>query len=387
MAAGVEQAVAGNVLLHLERFRKAVRDWYAGHQRDLPWRRTRDPYHIWVSEVLLQQTRVNQVVPYYERFLEAFPNVAELADASEIEVLKVCEGMGYYARARNLQRAAREVMERHGGCVPDTLEALLALPGVGAYTARAVLSIGYGKSYPVVDGNVKRLLARLTALSGDASASGNLAGLWSLAERLMSPEEPGRFNQAMMELGSLVCAPRKPECRVCPVVHWCLGAASGKPESYPGKPERKVKPHFDVCAGIIMNGGRFLITRRPSEGLLGGLWEFPGGKQEDGETLEACLLREIREELDLEIWVGPAFMSVRHAYSHFRITLHAFLCRVRKGSPKKIGCADLRWVRPDELDAFPFPRADRKIIEKLRGSDPFGLMAESGDGRFLSPAS
>ena len=349
-------------------------DWYARNQRDLPWRRHRDPYRIWVSEVLLQQTRVDQAIPYFHRFIERFPDLLTLAQARLSEVLKVCEGMGYYARARNLHKAARQLAEERRGHIPDTLEELLELPGIGPNTAHALLSIGFGQSYPVLDGNVRRILSRLAGLGGDLRKQDRSRTLCTTAQNLLPKERSATFNQAMMDLGALVCTPRKPLCVECPVSSLCYACQSGKAEAFPEKPQRKSKPHYDVSAGIIMNGARILITRRFPQGLLGGLWEFPGGKREQGEGLEACLSREIMEELSITINVGPSFLTVKHAYSHFRITLHSFLCRLQQGEPQKIGCSDLRWVNVDQLDDFAFPRADRKIIEKLKRSNPFTLM-------------
>ncbi|MBI4774558.1 MAG: A/G-specific adenine glycosylase [Deltaproteobacteria bacterium] len=348
--------------------------WYARNQRDLPWRRCHDPYRVWVSEVLLQQTRVDQAIPYFHRFVDRFPDLFSLARARQSEVLKVCEGMGYYARARNLHKAARQLVDERKGRIPDTLEELLELPGIGPNTAHALLSIGFDRPYPVVDGNVRRILSRLVGLGGDLSKQGRSQLLWTIARELLPVEGPATFNQAMMDLGALICLPRKPQCEKCPVLSFCYAFQSGDAEAYPEKRPRKSKPHYDVSAGVIMNGARILITRRFPEGLLGGLWEFPGGKREEGETLEACLLREIQEELSVTIDVGPSFLTVNREYSHFRITLHSFLCRLQRGEPQKIGCSDLRWVTIGQLGDFAFPRADRKIIEKLNSTNPFTLM-------------
>jgi len=348
--------------------------WYARNQRDLPWRRHHDPYRVWVSEVLLQQTRVDQAIPYFHRFIERFPDLFSLAQARQSEVLKVCEGMGYYARARNLHSVARRLIEERDGRIPETLEELLELPGIGPNTAHALLSIGFGRPYPVLDGNVRRILSRLFGLGGDLRKQERSQVLWTIAHDLLPAEQPAMFNQAMMDLGALICTPRKPKCETCPVSSFCYAFRSGNAEAYPEKPQRGSKPHYDVSAGIIMNGARILITRRFPQGLLGGLWEFPGGKREEGESLEACLSREILEELSITVDVGPSFLTVNHAYSHFRITLHSFLCRVREGEPQKIGCSDLKWVTIGQLDDFAFPRADRKIIEKMKNTNPFSLM-------------
>ena len=341
--------------------------WYAAHQRDLPWRRTRDPYRIWVAEVMLQQTRIETAIPYYERFLARFPTVEALAQASLDEVLKLWEGLGYYARARHLHAAAQEVVQRFGGRVPDTWEDLIRLPGIGPYTAGAILSIAYGQPFPTVDGNTRRVLSRLFAVEEPVDQSRTQRRLWELARELVPPEAPGRFNQALMDLGSILCTPQKPACELCPVNGFCQAHREGLQDALPVTRKRAPVPHYDVTAAVIWDGrGRVLIAQRPAEGLLGGLWEFPGGKREPGESLEDCLRREIREELGVEIQVGARITSVEHAYSHFRITLHAFHCTLVSGAPQALGCADWRWVRLEELDGFAFPKVDREVIKALR---------------------
>lgn len=349
----------------LRRFRRALFCWFEQHQRDLPWRRTRDPYAIWVSEIMLQQTRVDQVMPYFERFLKAFPNVKALAAAPMDRLLKVWEGMGYYARARNMHRAAQQIARAHGGRVPDTLDELSALPGIGPYTAAAVLSIAYNHSHAVVDGNVARVLCRVFLIRQDPSASLTKRALERIADALLPRGRASVFNQAMMELGALVCTPRSPQCPVCPIQTLCAACAQGDPASLPVRSPKKPKPHYHVSAGIIWRGREVLIAKRRPEGLLGGLWEFPGGKQETGESLEECLRREVREELDIEIAVERPFMAVKHAYTHFRITLHAFHCAYVSGVPKPLGCAQCRWVRLDQISEYAFPRADKRLLEAL----------------------
>ncbi len=340
-------------------------DWFAREGRDLPWRRTRDPYRIWVAETMLVQTQVATVIPYYERFVARFPDVASLAGASLDEVLKVWEGLGYYARARNLHRAAREVLERHGGHIPSHSAALRALPGVGAYVAGALLSIAFGRDEPALDGNARRVLSRLFRIRGAAGS----AALRHKAREVLPPGSAGAFNQALMDLGATVCTPRRPRCEACPVSRHCEAHRQGDEESLPERRSPRRLPHVDVTAAVIWRDGRVLIARRPAHGLLGGLWEFPGGKQEPGETLPECLRREIREELGVEIEVGELVTSVRHAFTHYRITLHAFRCRLVDGEPQPIGCADTRWVTLAELDGFAFSAADRKVIAALRAEE------------------
>lgn len=346
-------------------FRSGLLAWYRAHRRELAWRQSRDPYHIWISEIMLQQTRVDQMDAYFTRFIRAFPTVQDLAGASEGQVLKAWEGLGYYARARNLHKAAKEIAAR-GGQLPDTYEGLLELPGIGPYTAAAVSSIAFDRDHPVLDGNVARVLCRLLRIEEDPRRAAVKAALIAAGEKLLAPGQAGDFNQAMMELGARVCTPARPRCGECPVAQACRAFGElDDPSVLPRKAPRKARPHYQVAAGLIWKREKLLIAQRPSEGLLGGLWEFPGGKQEEGETLEECLTREIREELSIEIEVGECLCRVEHGYTHFGITLHVFRARYLRGEPQAIGCAAWRWVDPLELGQYAFSRADRRVIEEL----------------------
>lgn len=345
---------------------EALLRWYAANRRDLPWRRRRDPYAIWVAEVMLQQTRVETVIPYYERFLARFPTLADLAAAPLEEVLKGWEGLGYYARARQLHRAARILMAERGGAFPQTLKEWRRLPGVGPYIAAAVLSIAFGQGLPALDGNAVRVLARLFAVEEDPRRPAGRRRLEEEARRLLPPGRAGEFNQALMDLGATLCTPKRPRCEACPVQAFCAAFRRGNPEAFPVRSPRRSLPHYDVTAGVIREGDRVLIAQRPLHGMLGGLWEFPGGKREPGESLEECLRRELREELGIEVEVLAPWMTIRHTYTHMRITLHVFQCRWVGGIPQPIGCADVRWVPIAELDRYPFPNTDRRIVERLK---------------------
>ncbi len=344
--------------------------WFRLHRADLPWRRDSDPYRVWLSEIMLQQTQVAAVIPYYERFLERFPTVQALAAAPLDEVLKLWEGLGYYSRARNLHRAAQVVAGERGGVWPHTAEELRALPGVGPYTAGAIASIVFGQDAPVLDGNVIRVLTRLHDIADDVTQEVTKKRLWALAESLVPAGEAGDFNQSLMELGRVICRPRRPLCVSCPVEAHCLARQRGVQAQRPVKTRPAPTPHYDVAAGVIYGqgeqAGRFLIAQRPLEGLLGGLWEFPGGKQEPGETLPQTLARELREELAIEVEVGDFLVRVKHAFTHFRITLHAYECRHVAGEPQALGVASFAWVMPDELDRYAFGKADQDIIAALR---------------------
>ncbi len=350
----------------IDQIRPRLLEWYDHNRRDLPWRGQSSPYRIWLSEVMLQQTQAATVIPYYRRFLARFPSLADLAAAPLEQVLKAWEGLGYYARARNLHKAALEIVNKHAGRLPDNYAQLRTLPGFGDYTAGAVASIAFGRPVPAVDGNARRVLARLLALEDDPRRGPAARRLREVASALVDPERPGDWTQALIELGAMVCQPRAPKCPLCPIEVFCRARMLGLERSLPRKPAKKVSPHYDVAAAVIWQKDKVLIAQRPLEGMLGGLWEFPGGKQEAGETLPQCLRREIREELGLEIEVGRSILSVKHSYTHFKITLHAFHCRLLKGLPRALAVADWRWVKLEEIETFPFPRTDLKIIAALK---------------------
>ncbi len=350
----------------LRAIRAALPRWYRRHRRDLPWRRSPDAYAVWVSEVMLQQTRVATVQAYFPRFMRRFGDVGALARARLGSVLKAWEGLGYYGRARNLHRAARSVVRDYGGKIPATAAELRRLPGVGPYTAGAIASIAFGADECVLDGNVTRVLCRTLAVGGDPTAAGTRRRLWSLARELLPAGRAGLFNQALMDLGATVCTPRAPRCAACPLGGACLARARDRQEELPRRRPRGPLPHQTVVAGVIWKGGRVLIGRRRPEGLLGGMWEFPGGKVEPGESLQAALRRELAEEVGVRVRVRRPVIAVRHAYTHFRITLHAFECRWLSGRARPLGCDAVKWVRPDQLDRHAFPAANQKVIAALR---------------------
>ncbi|MGD1996725.1 MAG: A/G-specific adenine glycosylase [Anaerolineae bacterium] len=340
--------------------------WFARHARDLPWRRERTPYRVWVAEVMLQQTRVETVVPYYERFLDRFPTLEALAAASLEGVLKTWEGLGYYARARNLHAAAQRLVGAGDGRLPDAFEDLLALPGIGRYIAGAVASIAFDQDVAAVDGNVRRVLCRLFQIREDMTRSSVRRQLEALATRLLPSGHAGDFNEALMELGATVCTSRAPRCDSCPLSDFCHAYALGEPEALPVQRRRRPVPHYDVAASVTVRAdGRVLIAQRHADDMLGGLWEFPGGICEGDESLRECLVRELREELDVEVEVGEQLTVIEHAYTHFRITLHAFRCRLKHGEPRCLDCAAFRWVNPTDLDTLPMSAADRKIARAL----------------------
>jgi A/G-specific adenine glycosylase len=341
--------------------------WYERHQRDLPWRRTQDPYAIWVAEIMLQQTRVETVLPYYTLFLGRFPTLEALAAAPLGDVLKAWEGLGYYARARNLHAAARWVVQERDGHLPASADALLELPGIGPYTASAIASIAFGQDVVALDGNLRRVLCRIFGIDDDPGRSNTQRQLERLAMDMLPTGRADDFNQALMDLGATVCTPAAPHCLICPFINVCQSQQEGIQNELPIRATRAVRLHRDVTAGVIWDGnGRFLITQRPLDGMLGGLWEFPGGKRRPGEALPACLHREIKEELDIQIEIRDLLCTVEHAFTHFHMTLYAFDCQWLAGTPQCLGCIELHWATLDELDAFAFPVADQKIISFLQ---------------------
>jgi A/G-specific adenine glycosylase len=360
------------------RLRRRLLAWYAHHQRRLPWRETHNPYRIWVSEVMLQQTQVQTALPYYHRFLKQFPTLRKLAAADLGEVLKRWEGLGYYARARHLHRAAGILLADGRGRIPDRWEAFRTLPGVGDYIAAAVLSIAFGRPHAVVDGNVKRVLARLLAITAPANQAASRKVFQAEADRLLDRGRPGDFNQALMELGALVCTPASPGCSACPLIGCCAAYGSGTIADYPRRVAARTVPEAHIAVGVVFKNGRVLITRRPAKGLLGGLWEFPGGKLQPGERPEEACAREIKEEVNLDVIIAEPLTQVRHAYSHLRIHLHVFRCRFKAGRVRLKGPVDHRWVRIADIGRFAFPKANHKFIPLLKQGATAGPIPRGG---------
>jgi A/G-specific adenine glycosylase len=315
---------------------------------------------------MLQQTQVETVIPYFERWMRRFPSVAALAQASQQEALSAWEGLGYYSRARNLQRAAGVVLEEYGGELPPDIRALRQLPGVGRYTAGAIASLAFGLDEPALDGNIRRVLARVFNVSEPAKSKQGERRLWELASAHLPAGRAGDYNQALMDLGASLCTPKAPDCQNCPLREVCQARALGVQEQRPVAVAKPEAPHYTVTAAVIWQEGRLLLAQRPPQGLLGGMWEFAGGKLQPGEDLAACLRREIREELGAEIDVHGALGVYRHAYTHFRVTLHAFVCSLREGTePRPLQVHDLRWVTPFELNDYPMGKLDRQIARRI----------------------
>ena len=338
--------------------------WFAGNCRDLPWRRRHDLYGIWVSEVMLQQTRVETVVPYYRDFLLRFPTLQRLAAAPLQEVLKAWEGLGYYSRARNLWRAAKLVTENFHGRIPREYERFIELPGVGDYIVAAVMSIGCGHPVPVVDGNVLRVVCRWQGIGDDTRLGATKEKVRSFLRGVIPAASPGRFNEALMELGALVCTARNPLCPKCPLRLDCFAFRLGRTGSLPVRSRKNPVPEYRVALAVIVRARKIFIQQRPESGHLGGLWEFPGGKCRAGEKAEAAVVRECGEELGIEVEALAKLAEVDHAYSHFKVRLHVFICRPRGGrirTPRPHA-----WARFAELREYPFPAANHKFFPKLK---------------------
>jgi A/G-specific adenine glycosylase len=340
-------------------------NWYQGHARWLPWHEHPNPYTVWISEIMLQQTRVETVIPYYERWMERFPTLASLAHASQQEVLTVWEGLGYYSRARNLHQAAQIVMDEFSGNLPQDVRQLRRLPGIGRYTAGAIASIAFGMDEPALDGNIRRVLTRVFDVRQPARSQAGEKRLWELADTHLPPGQAGEYNQALMDLGALICTPRQPNCTECPLNHSCKAFSLGVQAERPVKLTKEPIPHYIVSSAIIQRGEQVLIAQRPPHGLLGSLWEFPGGKVEPGEDLVSALKREIREELGIDVEVGSAYGVYKHAYTHFRVTLHAFLCKLNGSQLHNIYHTEFTWTIPQSLKFFPMGKIDRQISNAL----------------------
>lgn len=337
--------------------------WYRRKQRSLPWRKTSDPYRIWISEIMLQQTQVDTVISYYHRFLKTFPNVFALARAPLQNVLKVWENLGYYSRARNIHAAAKVIVEKFGGQIPDNFEDIKSLPGIGLYTAGAILSIAYGQVLPAVDGNVRRILCRLFAIRKPVDDAREHKQLQKLAASLIPAKHPGDFNQALMDLGATICKAQNPDCSRCPVAILCQARLHDLQNVLPIIKKTPAIPHRQAAAAVIRNSkGMLLVVQRPASGLLASLWKLPGGFIKAGEDTENSLRQSVKEELDIFIRTGKHFASVNHAYSHFRITLHAYECRLLKGDPKPLGCQNWRWASPTDLKKLPLSKIDRMLM-------------------------
>ena len=339
--------------------------WFKLYARPLPWRVDVDPYHVWISEIMLQQTRVETVKAYYERWMERFPEIHAVASANLQEVLKLWEGLGYYTRARNIKRTAEIICNHHSGKFPVDMKDLMQLPGIGRSTAGAIASIAYKQDAPILDGNVKRVIARIFNYHELVNVPKNEKELWCLTEQLLPYRQAGIFNQAVMELGETICLPKNPICTGCPIRTDCKANEVGIQGHLPVRSLKANVPLYVVVAAVLVERGKILLTQRPLEKLLGGLWEFPGGKVEEEETLQQALRREIMEELQIEVEIMDEIGVYRHAYTHFKVIVHAFLCSKGKGRINATEAPQMAWVQHDQFDGFPMGKVDRMIARDV----------------------
>jgi A/G-specific adenine glycosylase len=347
-------------------YRKLLAAWYHAQRRTLPWREDPQPYKVWLSEIMLQQTQVATVIPYFERFLQVFPTVHTLAQAEEEEVLTQWSGLGYYRRARFLHKAARVVSREMGGHFPSSASDLEKLPGIGAYTSRAIASIAFGEPVAVLDGNVARVLSRWIRLTDTIDSASGSKKLWALAQEVLDARDPSSHNQAMMELGALICAPTSPRCPNCPVANLCQAHLHGDAESYPKKkPKKKARALREVAAFASRDDNAFLMARRPNTGLLAGMWELPGGDLQIKIKPETSLAKALKKRVGLEGDVGISRGHIQHVFSHRRLDLEIFEFHSATSPTLLEFYQDCRWVHPSELSKLPLSSLTRKVLKNL----------------------
>ncbi|MBI3164936.1 MAG: A/G-specific adenine glycosylase [Anaerolineales bacterium] len=335
--------------------------WYDLQKRTLPWRDHPDPYAVWVSEIMCQQTRVETVIPYFEKWMKQFPSVKALASASEQDVLNAWEGLGYYSRARNLHKAAKVVVEKFGGKLPRDLDDLRSLPGIGRYTVGAIASLAFKMDEPTLDGNIRRVFSRLFDVKEIADSTAGEKTLWELTAKNLPKGRAGDYNQALMDLGAMVCLPKNPRCLICPLMKICKAREAGTQELRPVMKPKKQVPTYVHVAAVIVERGRALLSQRPANGLLGGMWEFPNARVDGDPARE--LVKALRGATRLKVQKKEPLGFVQHAYSHFRVIVYPFLCaKVEAPKDKKF-----KWVPLDELDDYPMGKVDRQIAKKVVG--------------------
>lgn len=360
----------------------ALLAWYDRVKRDLPWRKTTDPYRILVSEVMLQQTQVKTVLDYYGRFLERFPDVYALAAAGEDEVLEAWKGLGYYRRARNLHSCAKRIVDELGGRVPRTYESLRRLPGVGEYTAAAVASIAFGEAKGVVDGNVLRVMARLLGVEDPIDDGKTKRAIQEAVDAMICRDRPGDFNQALMELGATVCTPTGPRCDACPLRQACRALSQGSPQRLPVRRRKQTVSLSRRLVAVVERAGRVLVMKRPADGLLGGMWEFLNLTRSDGDEEDAVarLLRDVRALARGEAHSWRLAGRVVHRFSHLEWEIDVYYVRLQAagvaearpvpetdGPLESKNALEIRWVKPQRLSEYALPRVMQKVWETVAG--------------------
>ena len=342
------------------KFHSALLNWYKKNARDLPWRRTKDPYKIWVSEIMLQQTTVSAVIPYYKKWIRIYPTVQKLAASPIQSVLAQWQGLGYYARARNLHKSSQEVVQRFGGILPKDSKILRTLPGFGPYTTGAVLSIAYGVKIPIIDANVRRVFMRILAIEGQ-SVNKHDPIILDFLLRNLPDHEIGDFNQALMELGALICRSKEPVCGQCPVSKFCHAFEKGIQEIIP-TPKKSILKNIDAVIAVIENKGKYFIQKRPSKGLLADMWEFPGGKIESGERPQEAVSREVFEELGVRTKQLKHLFNLVHYYTQFKVNLSVWSL-VPEGA--LLADKNHKWIYPKDFCKYPMPSGSAKIVEEI----------------------
>ncbi|MGA2939054.1 MAG: A/G-specific adenine glycosylase [Syntrophobacteraceae bacterium] len=362
------------LLQMINKIQRRVLSWFERNGRDLPWRKSYSPYQVWISEIMLQQTQVKTVVPYFLRWMERFPDPAAVASASERDIMLAWEGLGYYARAKNIHRTAQVLVHNFSGRIPADFDALLALPGIGRYTAGAIQSIAFNLDFPAVDANAARILRRLFNRLNSSGPAISETALRKLAVEILPKGRARQFNQALMDLGATICLSESPRCDYCPLAEFCEGKKCDLSKLESGSNRSRLATPIEVSVGVIVRDGRIFIQKRPARGLMPNLWEFPGGKINEGESRQKAVVREIEEELGIGVRPLEKLALIRHCYTRFRVTLHAYLCEVYDLPPQKEpvprAAVECRWVSPAELALYPFPAANRRLIGILL--DRFG---------------
>ncbi len=355
-----------------EFFQQALLRWFKNNRRDLPWRRKYEPYHVWLSEIMLQQTQMERGVKYFLRWLKRFPDIAAVASADEQEIMKYWEGLGYYARARNLHKAAKVMMSEFDGEVPGEYDSLLRLPGVGPYTASAISSIAFNSDIPVVDANVERVFSRLFDIDEPIKGRGVHKKICNIAEKLLPKGVARQFNQALMDLGGLICKPKKPDCGLCPISRKCLAYCGNFVEDRPvkGLPQQTIL--IEMSTGILVRDRYIFIQQRKADDIWGGLWEFPGGRLKENESPETAVVREFEEETGFSVGICSKITTVTHFFTKYKVVLHCYRCRLDQDSilPELTAAQKFHWIQEAQLDSYGFPAGHRKFIEYMREKCP-----------------
>ena len=368
----------------IEKMRFELLKWYACHGRhSIPWKLKPDGsvpkkseklpvYPILVAEVMLQQTQLNVVLPYWENWMKTFPTVFDLASALDHEILFVWQGLGYYSRAHRIHKTSkvlRNVLGDSDHLNPESwpidIESWIALPGIGRTTAASIISSAFNIPEALLDGNVKRILSRL--IGSQESLSKDLKRLWKLSDVLLDPDYPRDFNQALMDLGAKICTSKNPKCFCCPWQKYCFAYHEGNPSDFPIKGSRKVLPYSVIGIGLVFNDlGEVLIDQRTNDQSMAGMWEFPGGKQEEGEAVESTVIRELSEELSIKVKVAKKLLEFDHSYSHQKLHFVVYICQLISGVPQPLASVQTKWVHPSELINYPFPAANQKMISAIK---------------------